>query len=257
MSSPPLPPPPPPSTNTFTHSPTLELYTLPLPTFLTTPHYTHTHTHPLTLTPTTHIVTGALLFAANPSPPPTTTTTITTTPNQPPEEQRILLLRRAPTDSYPGRWEAPGGSCDATDASILAGAAREVYEETGLRVSRFRALVGVDAWEVVRADGVRKVVKFTFLVDVDDTPPTERLGGDRVQRGELDGGVEGDGGGGGLGGIRLEPAEHDAFVWATEEEVRAGVVWLRGERVGMEFVGRQAENYLRGFEVVRSLPRGV
>ncbi|RAH40019.1 NUDIX hydrolase, partial [Aspergillus brunneoviolaceus CBS 621.78] len=127
-------------------------------------------------------------------------------PTQPPEKQRILLLRRAPTDSYPGRWEAPGGSCDATDASVLAGAAREVYEETGLRVSRFRALVGVDAWEVVRGDGVRKVVKFTFLVEGE----------------EVDGrvGVEGHGDGGGrAGGIRLEPTEHDAFVWATEEEV--------------------------------------
>ncbi|RAK71003.1 NUDIX hydrolase, partial [Aspergillus fijiensis CBS 313.89] len=199
-----MPPPPPPSTKTFTHSPTLDPYTLPLPTFLTTPH----HPHPHTLTRTTHIVTGALIFAPNrspPPPPPSTTTTTTTTilPTQPPEKQRILLLRRAPTDSYPGRWEAPGGSCDATDGSVLAGAAREVYEETGLRVSRFRALVGVDAWEVVRADGVRKVVKFTFLVEVE--PPSGH----------------GDGGGRG-GGIRLEPAEHDAFVWATEEEVRAG-----------------------------------
>ncbi|PYH84421.1 NUDIX-domain-containing protein [Aspergillus uvarum CBS 121591] len=232
--------PPPPTTNTFTHPPALDPYTLPLPTFLTTP---HTHTH--TLTPTTHIVTGALIFNPNPS------TTTTKLPNHPPEKQHILLLRRAPTDSYPGRWEAPGGSCDATDASILAGAAREVYEETGLRVVRFLALVGVDAWEVVRADGVRRVVKFTFLVDVDLGLSMGVQGVQGMQE-EVEREVEGVVKSGGLG-IRLEPAEHDAFVWATEEEVRAGVVCLRGQRVGMEFVGRQRENYLRGFEAVRSL----
>ncbi|PYI24084.1 hypothetical protein BO99DRAFT_457933 [Aspergillus violaceofuscus CBS 115571] len=233
--------PPPPPTNTFTHPPTLDPYTLPLPTFLTTTHHPRTHTH--TLTPTTHIVTGALIFNPNPS--------TTKAPNHPPEEHHILLLRRAPTDSYPGRWEAPGGSCDATDASILAGAAREVYEETGLRVVRFLALVGVDAWEVVRAGGVRKaVVKFTFLVEVDLSLSVGAQGVQGMQG--MHGEVEGEVKCGGLG-IRLEPAEHDAFVWATEEAVRAGVVCLRGQRVGMEFVGRQRENYLRGFEVLRSL----
>lgn len=43
-----------------------------------------------------------------------------------------LLLRRALSDSYPNKWEIPGGSVDATDASILAGVARELFEESGL-----------------------------------------------------------------------------------------------------------------------------
>ncbi|PYH45978.1 NUDIX hydrolase [Aspergillus saccharolyticus JOP 1030-1] len=236
-------PPPPPINHTYTYSytPHLTPYTLPLLTFLTST--THNPNQ------TTHIVTGALIFSTQQSHTPRSPelnegTALGTgalifhpqsqnksqpgTETQPP---KILLLRRAPTDSFPGHWEAPGGSCDETDASILSGAAREVFEETGLRVSRFVELVGVDEWTVVRGGGVKRVVKFSFLVEVEA----------EEGKGKLD------------GAIRLDPAEHDAFVWATEEEVRQGVVVVYGMKMGVRFVGRQRENYLRGFEVVRSL----
>ncbi|KAI8948254.1 NUDIX hydrolase domain-like protein [Xylaria longipes] len=49
---------------------------------------------------------------------------------------RLLLVQRAPTDSYPLRWEVPGGAIDAEDESILHGLARELWEETGLRARR-------------------------------------------------------------------------------------------------------------------------
>ncbi|KAK7402600.1 hypothetical protein QQX98_011641 [Neonectria punicea] len=47
----------------------------------------------------------------------------------------ILLLRRAATDSWPLRWEVPGGCVDAADASLVAAAVRELWEETGLRAT--------------------------------------------------------------------------------------------------------------------------
>ncbi|KAH7000194.1 NUDIX hydrolase domain-like protein [Ilyonectria destructans] len=54
---------------------------------------------------------------------------------------RILLLRRAPTDSWPLKWEVPGGSVDATDASFVAAAVRELWEESGLRATHVKAAV--------------------------------------------------------------------------------------------------------------------
>jgi 8-oxo-dGTP pyrophosphatase MutT (NUDIX family) len=41
--------------------------------------------------------------------------------------RRVLLQRRADD----GRWDFPGGTLDATDDSVLAGAYREFVEETG------------------------------------------------------------------------------------------------------------------------------
>ncbi|RAL17448.1 NUDIX hydrolase [Aspergillus homomorphus CBS 101889] len=213
----------PPSTSNFSYAAHLYPYAHPLPTIIPTilPH----------LPPRTHIVAGGLIFQ-----PPSTET----------QEPKILLLRRALTDSLPGIWEIPGGSCDpATDASVLAGAAREIREETGLMVARFVELVAVDEWERVRVDGVRKVVKFTFLVEVEG--PTS-ISGDRGV-GSAPGEV-----GSGDCWIRLDPAEHDAFVWATEEEVRRGFVPLGesdGEEAGvrLRFLETQRRNYLEGFRV--------
>ncbi|UKZ68552.1 uncharacterized protein TrAtP1_009578 [Trichoderma atroviride] len=62
---------------------------------------------------------------------------------QSPSPPQILLLRRSPQDSYPLKWEAPGGSADVTDASILAAAARELFEETALSESHFHAVLGM------------------------------------------------------------------------------------------------------------------
>ena len=51
----------------------------------------------------------------------------------------ILLIRRAQGSSYAGLWQCVTGGLEA-DESILAGARREVLEETGLGAS------DVDAW---------------------------------------------------------------------------------------------------------------
>ncbi|KAM0513405.1 hypothetical protein ACHAPE_007869 [Trichoderma viride] len=66
---------------------------------------------------------------------------------QPQSPPQILLLRRHPQDSYPLKWEAPGGSADSTDTSILSAAARELIEETSLKESHFHAVLGMTKQE--------------------------------------------------------------------------------------------------------------
>lgn len=107
------------------------------------------------------------------------------------QEQRLLLVQRAPTDYFALKWELPGGSVDigGGDGSMIAGAVRELYEETEL-VAR-----------VVK----REVMERTF------EDGRWRQGVFEV---ELEGEEELD--------VRLDPKEHVAWLWVTEEEVREG-----------------------------------
>lgn len=146
-----------------------------------------------------YIATGALVMDASSSPP-----------------ARILLIQRAAHDSMPSRWEIPGGGCDDDDASILHGVARELWEEAGLTAARIGPQVGGGHFFISRSG--KRVCKFSFLVDA-------REG-------------EGEGAGGGVGlHVRLDPSEHQRYVWATEEEVKARRV---GE-VELKFTTREQE----------------
>jgi 8-oxo-dGTP pyrophosphatase MutT (NUDIX family) len=131
------------------------------------------------------IATGAIVFSAS----------------------RILLLQRAPGDSMPNRWETPGGACDKDDQTILHAVARELWEETMLVARSVGPMVG-EGYTFKTRSG-KMVRKLNFIVEV------ERRDGDG----------DGDGNGNGNGGsdleVRLRPEEHQGFVWATEEEVRA------------------------------------
>ncbi|KAH6669776.1 NUDIX hydrolase domain-like protein [Halenospora varia] len=118
-----MPPPPPPFN--FTCRPSLEPFTVPKQSYITT----HPSTRPF-------IATGAFVFC-----PPS--------PSSP--ELKILLLQRALHDSLPGRWEIPGGGCDDGDASILHGVARELWEEAGLEAVRIEAVVGENVGFISRS----------------------------------------------------------------------------------------------------------
>ncbi|KEY69039.1 hypothetical protein S7711_03338 [Stachybotrys chartarum IBT 7711] len=168
-------------------SPPLEFTTspsLPAPLLLPPSAFLPAHPH------IDYIMAGAIVFARSRAGP-----------------LKTLLIRRAPSDSYPLRWEVPGGSADATDASLAAAAARELWEETGLRARRVLCAAGAglprtgdgccfDAATGVCTFGETGDVwgKATFVVDV------EQAGG----------------------GVVLRPDEHVDWAWVTEDEVRSG-----------------------------------
>ena len=52
-----------------------------------------------------------------------------------PAQRKLLLVKRAPEETYyPNMLELPSGKMDDNDVSLLAGLAREVFEETGLQI---------------------------------------------------------------------------------------------------------------------------
>lgn len=125
-----------------------------------------------------------------------------------------VLLQRASTDAYPELWEGPGGSSEDEDKTILETVAREIWEETGLRVLEFVEFVGILEWE---KPAVGMVGKFTFIVKV--------ATGSNPQ---------------------LKPVEHQGFAWATEEE-------LREEGLFKSF-GEQRQIILDGFDILTKKP---
>lgn len=130
---------------------------------------------------------------------------------------RILLLQRAAGDEDdPNKWEPPGGACDDADASILHAAARELWEEAGLEAARVEGRVGDPFFFDLSGGG--RVCQFHFAVQV------RRAGGG----GEAEGGPP---------AVRLDPVEHQRFVWATEDEVRAG----RAGDVELDFTMREVQ----------------
>ncbi|KAF7506559.1 hypothetical protein GJ744_011596 [Endocarpon pusillum] len=112
---------------------------------------------------------------------------------------RILLLQRAPGDSMANRWETPGGACDNKDQTILHAVARELWEETMLVARSVGPLVG-EGYTFTTRSG-KMVRKLNFIVEV-ERRDDEGDGGSNFE-------------------VRLRPEEHQGFVWATDEEVRA------------------------------------
>ncbi|KAK3689469.1 NUDIX hydrolase domain-like protein [Podospora appendiculata] len=114
---------------------------------------------------------------------------------------KVLLVQRASHDSMPDRWEIPGGAVDDDDTTIVHGAARELREEAGLVARRFGPPVtgfgdGTDLHVFPNRNATRWFCRFVFIADVVDCEA-----------------------------VRLDPNEHQDFVWAREDEVR-------GQRVG-------------------------
>lgn len=108
----------------------------------------------------------------------------------------ILLLQRAAHSFQPLLWELPGGRCSSHDESIIASAARELREESGLIATKVTGVVGEYEWldhgEVWR--------KIAFLMDVEH----EDRGDGLMPR------------------VEIDPEEQAGFVWAMREDVEAG-----------------------------------
>jgi len=194
------------------------------------PYETHLAIQAEAKLPYKYVANGAFVIDSHPITTPTTTTTTTTTGAQqtsdgaPETEKKILLIQRSAHDSWPGRWEIPGGACDPEDPSILYSVARELWEEAGLKASQIGPLVGGTDHIFLTGSG-NVVCRFSFLVDV------ERNEGAPLE-------------------VKLDPREHQAFVWATEQEVRIG--WV-GE-TELQFTNTQTmEGVLEAFKVEREL----
>ncbi|THC88045.1 hypothetical protein EYZ11_012509 [Aspergillus tanneri] len=116
-----------------------------------------------------------------------------------PSKKDVLLVQRAKSDSHANIWECPGGGVEQigtehteADMSIIHAAVRECREETQLHISAFMGLIQ-DRW-LKRG---RTVHKFIFIVDVHESEEPQQL----------------------LDKVVLNPAEHQAFRWATRNEV--------------------------------------
>jgi 8-oxo-dGTP pyrophosphatase MutT (NUDIX family) len=109
---------------------------------------------------------------------------------------KVLVIQRASTDSMPNKWEIPGGAVSDEDHTFFHGAARELWEESGLRARRFTQVVteGLDRepGQVYPNSTNTKVwCRFAFIVEVESCET-----------------------------VTLEPTEHQDFTWATEDEIR-------------------------------------
>jgi 8-oxo-dGTP pyrophosphatase MutT (NUDIX family) len=171
--------------SSFIASPTLLPFNIQVKDYLTS----HPSKH--------HIVAAALVFS-------------------PFDPTLILILQRSAIDYVPNLWEIPGGSCDP-DESILAGAVRELWEESGLMATEVLRQVGESCeWE---EEGT-VWCKFSFEVEVQ---------GDEVE---------------------LDEEEHQAFFWVTEEECRKGEVVRDGKITEIKWTNEsQVAVILEGFRL--------
>lgn len=100
-------------------------------------------------------------------------------------EGRVLLLRRAPHETFPGIFELPSGGVEPGEA-ILDALAREVWEETGLRVRVVTVYAGRFDYTTRAGQRARQL---NFGVEVDGEEP------------------------------RIDPAEHDHLAWVAIDQI--------------------------------------
>lgn len=103
------------------------------------------------------------------------------------KDGKLLVVRRAKDDFLGGMYELPGGSVDEGER-IEDGAVRELAEETGLEVTKFKKLF--EGFDYQKQNGVW-VRLYNFLA--------EYPGGE----------------------VKLDPAEHDDYKWITKSEIES------------------------------------
>lgn len=153
---------------------------------------------------------------------------------------RLLLVQRSTTErAFPNLWEVPGGSVDPEDETILHAVSRELQEETGLHVTAINHAVGTGV-EFGTGSGERQQnwLKLAFEVEV-----AEIDGGRRAKEGrsaeETAEAIP----------IRLDPIEHQNYLWVSEDEVVLGEA--NGRR--LEFMtADQRAMMLEGFRLRRA-----
>ncbi|KAF9872105.1 hypothetical protein CkaCkLH20_10442 [Colletotrichum karsti] len=203
----------------------------PPTSFTTSPHISNFLISPaefLAKRPDIHnIISGAVVFRSTPD-----------------NHHQILLLKRAPSDSFPLKWETPGGTADpVVDRSIAGVAVRELWEETQLRARGVSGAVGLGL-----PDGVANLVS---LGEVTDARMDQEYDLCLLRLGDLTWGI-------GTFVVDVEDAaaevvlrddEHVDWAWVCEEEVE-GREFCDGRK--LEFVSEAMRMIvLEAFKVKR------
>ncbi|TQW00177.1 NUDIX domain-containing protein [Cordyceps javanica] len=207
------------------------------------------------------VMAAAMVFRPDPSAAPTTAASSSSSSSSPPQ---ALLICRAATDTYPLKWEVPGGSVDGTDATILDGVARELWEESGLRAAHMAAPILMSPENDADDDpsgggGLTESVRAGLGIQPEDE--ALGLGADGLTVTFVETGnlwakltvLATVRGGGGADEVRLTPEEHGEAAWVTEEEVRRAELPPREGETGrrrMDFVSDGVRrSILDGFRV--------
>lgn len=98
---------------------------------------------------------------------------------------KLLVVRRVAGDYLGGMYELPGGGVESGE-SLLEGAVRELFEETGLVAKRITDFLG---WFDYATRTKARVRKFSFLAEAEP------------------------------GEITLDPAEHDDYTWVDADSL--------------------------------------
>ena len=172
------------------------------------------------------LMTGAIVFRQ-------------TSDKNPAPVDQLLLVRRAASDSYPHMWETPGGSVDESDATLAAGAARELWEETGLRATHVACVVGMSlddsAFEVAGL-GIEPSAEVAQL-DEDGVTVTFLESGSIWGKSTVIIEVES------TNEIKVTPEEHSDWAWVSEQDVRRG--WTEGDDGKRRRLGFVSEAVIR------------
>ncbi|KAM0796814.1 NUDIX hydrolase domain-like protein [Usnea florida] len=120
-------------------------------------------------------VVGVAIFRASPDPASFT------------KHQLLVVKRAAHEESFPNKWEIPGGRVEPGE-TVRQCVERETLEETGLRVERVVGELAELRWD--SASSGKKSVQMNYAVTVQE--PVE---------------------------IRLDPDEHSEWLWANEDQV--------------------------------------
>jgi 8-oxo-dGTP pyrophosphatase MutT (NUDIX family) len=134
---------------------------------------------------------------------------------------KLLLLQRSPHTFAPNFWEPPGGTTEVEDTTLLNTVTRELYEETGLVASSIHCSIGTTSNNgnegIAFRDVENDILWLRFLFEVEVEP---------------------------FQNVCIVPREHQAYIWATEEEVRFG----KAGNVDLKFVASSLRDaILEGF----------
>ena len=166
------------------------------------------------------------------------------TPGENASSSRLLMVQRAASEQgFPNCWEVPGGSSEYEDPTILHSVAREVFEETGLRLTRFVRQIGKGLEFSTGPAQSRKLwLKLDFEIEVAEIGNAllSNLGSATTLEEESSTKVSNS------IDVVLDSSEHQAYRWLREEEIRSAKV---GEG-SLPLIGEdQKEAILQAFEL--------